>query len=221
MAEAAIRFSLIAAGQSQEVEGVVRIAASQAVSGHLLPPVLERIRRDYPGIQIEIVVSNQVSDLRRREADIAVRHFRPRGDDLMARLVKEATAAHLYGTPGYLRSIGNPDTPPELADRGQVIGFDEVETMRKALNDAGYPFEPEAFPIRTDDHLVQWELAKRGMGLCAMMQEVGDHERRLRRALPNGPVLTLPIWLVSHRELRTNRRIRVVYDALAEGLGAS
>lgn len=221
MNEAAARFSLIAAGQSQDVNGVVRIAASQAVSAYLVPPVVERVRKAHPGIEIELVVSNTSSDLRKREADIAIRHFRPQGEDLVARLVKETSEAHLYGAPRYLQRIGNPATPEALAERAQLIGWDETDRFVTALRAVGYPFPASSVVIRTEDHLVQWELAKRGMGLCAMMEEVGDQERRLRRALPEAaPAVTLPIWVVSHRELRSNRRIRVVFDALAEALGS-
>ena len=219
MNEAAARFSLIAAGQSQDVDGVVRIAASQAVSAYLVPPVVERVRKTHPGIEIELVVSNTSSDLRKREADIAIRHFRHQGEDLVARLVKETSEAHLYGAPRYLQRIGNPETPEALAERAQLIGWDETDRFVAALRAVGYPFPNSSVVIRTEDHLVQWELARRGMGLCAMMEEVGDQERRLRRALPAGaPAVTLPIWVVSHRELRTNRRIRVVFDALCEAL---
>jgi DNA-binding transcriptional LysR family regulator len=218
MHDAAARFSLIAAGQAQDVEGVVRLAASQAVSAHLLPQVIAKVRERHPGVVIELVVSNSSSDLRRREADIAVRHFRPQGDDLVAKLVKERSEAHLYGAPRYLKRIGNPKTQEALGERATVFGFDDSDAMRKALNAAGYPFDDESFPIRTEDHLVQWELARRGLGLCVMMEEVGDPERGLRRALPGAAPVTLPIWIVSHRELRTSARIRVVFDLLAEEL---
>lgn len=215
------RNSLIAAGQSQSVDGVVRIAASQVVSAHLLPPVIESLREQHPRLQVELVVSNLSSDLRRREADIAVRHYRPQGEDLVATLLKETSSAHLYGTPGYFRKIGNPRTPEALAERAQVLGFDEGPRLLQALRDGGIPFGNDASPLRTEDHLVQWELCKQGMGLCVMMEEVGDRERLVRRAWPDGtPVVTLPIWLVSHRELRTSRKIRVVFDALADHLAS-
>jgi DNA-binding transcriptional LysR family regulator len=221
MSEAGARFSLIAAGQSQEVDGVVRLAASQAVSAYLLPPVVTKIRDQHPGLQVEMVVSNQMSDLRRREADIAVRHQRPQGDDLVARLIKEESCAHLYGTPGYLKRIGNPKTPEALAERALVLGFDDSPRLLQALRAGGVPIREDASPIRTEDHLVQWELCKQGMGLCVMMEEVGDREGRVRRALSGvRPVVTLPIWLVSHRELRTSRKIRVVFDAMAEALAS-
>jgi DNA-binding transcriptional LysR family regulator len=221
MSEAAARFSLIAAGQSQSIEGVVRLAASQAVSAFLLPPVIDRLSREHPGLEFELVVSNASSDLRRREADIAVRHFRPQGDDLVAKLIKENSEAYLYGAPKYLRRLGSPQNAEQLAERAKVLGFDDSPQLVQVLHAGGMPFPEDFSPLRTEDHLVQWELCKQGHGLCVMMQEVGDHERRVRRALPESPaIVTLPIWVVSHRELRTSRKIRVVFDALAEHLAA-
>ncbi len=216
MNRAAVQFSLIAAGQSQAIDGLVRVGASQAVSAHLLPPIIAEIRSYHPGIEIEIVASNTMSDLRMREADIAVRHVRPDGEELVARLVKEASEAHLYATPAYLRSIGNPQTPEGLAAKAKVLAFDETPLMKKIMRGVGYPFPDSAFPVRTSDHLVQWELAKQGLGVCVMMEEVGDSEPQLQRALNGGPaVVTLPIWLVTHREVRTSRRIRLVFDRIA------
>ncbi len=220
MSEAATRFSLIAAGQAQAIDGVVRIAASEAVSAFLLPPMVMELRALHPGIEVELVVSNTSSDLRRREADIAIRHFRPQGDDLVARLIKEKSVAHLYAAPSYLERIGNPRTPEELAARGHVIGFDESDTLKKGLQALGFPFGDESFPVRSENHLVQWELAKRGVGMCVMMEEVGDKEASVRRALPDFPTgVSFPTWLISHRELKTSRRIRVVFDFLVDKLG--
>jgi DNA-binding transcriptional LysR family regulator len=220
MSEAATRFALTAAGQAQTIDGVVRIAASEAVAAYLLPPIVDELRSKHPGMQLELVVSNSFSDLRRREADIAVRHSRPQGDDLVARLVKEKSTAHLYAAPSYLERIGHPRTPEELAARGQVVAFDEMDRFKKGLRALGLPFGDECFSVRTDNHLVQWELAKRGVGMCVMMEEVGDHEPLVVRALPDFAAgVTFPTWLTSHRELKTSRRMRVVFDLLAERLG--
>lgn len=219
MSEAATRFSLVAAGQSQELAGPVRIAASEAVSAYLLPAAVKEVREAHPGIEVEIVVSNSASDLRRREADIAVRHFRPEGDDLFARLVKESSAARLYAAPSYLDAIGRPATAEELAERAAVIGFDDTDTLKNALRAVGLPFGDGPFPLRTENHLVQWEFAKRGLGLCMMMEEVGDPEPSVVRVLPELDLaFRFPTWLTSHRELKTSRRIRVVFDRLAEHL---
>ena len=61
------------------------------------------------------------------------------------------------------------------------------------------------------------------MGIGAMMESIARHTPGVVRVLDDLPPVHFPIWLVSHRELRTSRRIRVVFEALAEGLanGAS
>ncbi|MFW5920533.1 MAG: LysR family transcriptional regulator, partial [Polyangiales bacterium] len=219
MSEAATRFSLVAAGQAEGIDGTVRIAASEAVSAHVLPPIVDELRGRHPGIVVELVVSNATSDLRRREADIAVRHARPQGDDLVGKLVRESSDAHLYASPSYLERIGNPRTGEELAERGHVIGFDESGLLESGLRAMGLPFGDDSFPVRTENHLVQWELAKCGVGMCVMMEEVGEREPSVVRALPEAPpVVTFPTWLVSHRELRTSRRFRAVFDLLADRL---
>jgi DNA-binding transcriptional LysR family regulator len=101
MGVAAGRISLAASGQSQAVEGQVCITASDAMPDYWLPAVLKRVREMAPGIDIEVVASNEVRDLRRREADIAIRHVRPDQPDLIARLVGEISASlrldHLSG----------------------------------------------------------------------------------------------------------------------------
>jgi DNA-binding transcriptional LysR family regulator len=219
MSDAASRFALVAAGQARGIDGVVRLAASEAVAALLLPPIIAELREAYPGIHLELVVSNSSSDLRRREADIAIRHFRPRGDDLVARQIKETSVAHLYATPQYLERIGNPRTPEDLAKKGHVVAFDEYDRFKKGLQALGFPFDDHNFPLRTDNHLVQWELAKQGIAMCVMMAEVGDHEPRVVRALPDfAGGVTFPTWLTSHRELKTSRRMRVVFDFIAEKL---
>lgn len=219
MGEAASRVSLGAAGQATAVDGLVRIAASQAVSAYLLPPLLEELRRDHPGIEIELVVSNAASNLRRRDADIAVRHFRPNEPDLIAKQLKAESPAWMYATPAYLDRIGNPTTRAELSEVAEVFGFDESPRMRALLNAQGYEFTSSTFAVRTEDHLVQWELAKRGMGICIMMEEVGEAEPAVTKVLPDlPPPVTLPTWLTTHRDLRTSRRMRLVFDRLAATL---
>lgn len=216
MNDAATRVSLSATGQSLSVEGTVCITASELISAYILPPILARLRRAHPGITLEIVAANGARDLRRREADIAVRNFTPSQPELIAKKLAERSA-RLYATPAYLARIGNPRTPAELS-RAEFFGFERLEVMITGLRTFGIPLTPENFPIITDNHLVQWELCKQGAGICIVMDEVGDAEPRVRRVLPELPPLPVPMWLATHRELRTSRRIRIVFDLLAEAL---
>jgi len=217
MSEAATRVSLAATGQSSSVVGTVSITASEVIAAYLLPPILGRLRIDHPGIELEIVASNQSRDLRRREADIAIRNFRAKQPDLIAQKIRDARA-HMYAAPAYLKRLGRVRSAKDLS-RAELFAFDRTNTMIDGLRALGLDITRRQFPIVTENHLVQWELCKEGVGICIMMEEIGDAEPRVRRVLPSLPPVPVPIWLVCHRELRTNRRIRLVFDRLAEALG--
>jgi DNA-binding transcriptional LysR family regulator len=161
------------------------------------------------------VHSISVRDLRRREADIAVRSGKPTDAELTATRLQD-TPARLYATPDYLRSIGNPRS---LADcsAAEFIDFREGDEFLAGLNALGFQLTPKSFPIHMENHLVLWELVKGGLGIGAIIEEVGDAEPRLRRILPD-LVIPAPAWLVAHREVHTSRRVRLVFDLLVEAL---
>lgn len=218
MAAAADAMTLAAAGAAEDVDGRVSISASDAVAAHLLPDVVARIRRAAPGITVAIVVSNAISDLRRREADIAIRHTRPTEPDLIGRLVGES-AAHLYASESWLAERGAPRTPDDLAPE-DVLGFAPVERFAAHLAAAGVRVPAEGFRIVSENAVTVLEMARRGLGAVVMMREIAARCPELVRILPDLPGTPIPVWLVTHRELRTSRRVRVVYDLLGEALGA-
>ena len=219
MGDAAGRVSLAASGRSQSIEGTIRITATEVHAAFILPPIIARLRRLAPGITIEIVASNAVSDLRRREADIAVRSGRPTDPDLIAKKVKD-DAAQLYATPAYLDSIGNPASLAEFS-QADFIGFDDNEPLLDGLNALGFALTGRNFPMLTASHLVYWELVKQGLGIGVMQMQTGDAEPLVRRAVPAMAPMRFPVWLVAHRELRTSRRVRLVFDFLFDALSAS
>lgn len=216
MGDAANRVSLTAAGQSQSIEGTICIAASETYAAILLPPIIAKLRRAEPGIHIEIVASSKASDLRRREADIAIRNFAPTEPDLIARKIRDVPA-RLYATPDYLERIGNPRLPHDLR-RADFISIDSSGMFLKGLNALGLNLTERNFPILTENYLVMWEMVKHGLGIGILDGNIGDAEPLVRRALPDFEPLIFPIWLVAHRELNTSRRVRVVFDLLAEEL---
>jgi DNA-binding transcriptional LysR family regulator len=218
MGQAAHELALAASGQSQTIEGQIVVTASEVNASFLLPPVLARIRREHPGIEIKLVATNAVRDLRRREADIALRSGRPSDPNLIATRVRD-TPARLYATPGYLKRVGNPKTQADLA-RADFIGFGEDDgRLLDGLNGLGFTLTAANFPIQTEAHLVLWELVKSGLGIGIIIEEVGDDEPRVRRVLPDLEPIAVPTWLVTHREVHTSRRVRVVFDLLVEHLG--
>lgn len=218
MGVAANRLSLVAAGQSEAIDGVVRITASQLHTAHLLGPVVATLRARHPGITFELVASNAVRDLRRREADIALRNAAPSHAELIGRRLPDMVARP-YATPGYLASLGDDPTATEILSKATFFGFDDSPRLARTLQELGYPVSPANFAVQSEDHLVQWSLARQGLGVCVAVERVGDADPAMIRAGPSLPGLPLPLWLVTHRELHTSRRIRIVFDALADALG--
>ena len=216
MGEAAQRLSIAAYGQNESIEGRVVISASDAYSGLLLPPILARLKAAEPRITIEIVASNDASDLLRREADIAIRNFRPTEPDLVARRLRDA-GARLYGTPAYLESLGALRKPADLGRAG-LIGIGNDEALIQGLNAIGIGLTMSSIALSCDNFLVMWAMVKQGLGLGIIDDRIGDADPQVARALPDLAPLIFPVWLVAHREIHNSPRLRLVFDALAAAL---
>ena len=216
MGAAANRISLTASGQSQTVEGLVRLSVTETTAAWLMPPILADLRQHAPRIDVELVVSNTLSDLRQREADIALRHVRPTQPDLIARLVRTQSAC-FYSAQRYLDRFGPIDTAQQLA-RADFIGFDDQPRMIAWLNDFGLPITNANIRVRSDSFIAAWELARAGLGVTMLGRDLADRFPDMVRVAPDMPEIEVPFWLTSHRELQTSRRIRTVYDFLAEAL---
>lgn len=216
MGEAANLMSLSASGQSQNIEGTVCISASEVYSVFILPSIIAKLRNLEPKINIEIIATNETSDLRRREADIALRNFRPTQPELIAKKIKDV-AARLYATPDYLEKINNPSLPEDLS-QADFISFDSTSGLMNGLNMFGLNLTKKNFPLLSENYLVHWELVKQGLGIGIMPEDIGDAEPLVKQVLPKLDPIAFPIWLTTHRELNTSRRVRVVFDLLASEL---
>lgn len=217
MGAAADALGLAASGRSQAVGGVVSVSASDAVAAYLLPPLVRRLREQEPGIAIEVIASNALSDLLRREADIAIRHVKPEQPELIARLVREATAG-FYASEDWVRTHGHPRTAAE-APSLPFVGADRTGQYLAYLQAHGLSVTEANFSSYAEHSVAHWALVQQGLGIGAMMDEIARGTPGIVRVLDEVPPVRFPVWLVSHRELRTARRIRVVFEALAEGLG--
>jgi len=206
-----------AVARSDAATGTVRISASQPVACHLLPPILARLRREQPGVQVELVSSNAVSNLLRREADIALRMVQPDQASLVARRIGKVTLG-AYAHRDYLRRRG---TPRVLADllAHDVIADDRTDSVRRAFGAFGFPVGKEAFVLRTDDLVAYWEAVRAGIGIGFVADYLAASDPDVVTVpLPQLKIPPLPIWLTVHREIRSSPRIRSVYDFLAQAV---
>lgn len=218
MREAAARMAMISAGEDRGLEGSVRITASVVVSHFLLPPIIARLRREEPGIRIDLVASDSSENLLFREADIAVRMYRPEQLDMVTRHVCDLPLG-LYGASAYLDRVGRPETP-EAALALDWVGFDRDEMLIRGMRAAGFQVSRDFFALRTDDQAAHWHLVRAGGGLGVLQQAIGAADPAVERLLPDLALPTLPVWLTAHEALRPVPRVARVWNVLTAALAA-
>ncbi len=216
MADAATNLSRLASGHAETIEGRICISATEMIAAYTLPPIIEKIRKQWPKIEIEIIASSDTSDLSRREADIAIRNYRPTQQELIAKRVQD-TLGHLYASKNYLQTLQHRQSPQDL-NSAVFLGTDRSNRIISYLNKLGFQLSLSNFPIIVANHLVQWEMVKHGNGIGFMTAHIGDAEPLVERVLPTLPAFKTETWLVAHRELKTSRRLRIVFDYLADEL---
>lgn len=216
MREAAMHLSLVASGQSQSIDGTVRITASEVFCTHVMPAVLLRLREVAPRLEVDVVSADDLRDLQMREADIAIRHVRPEQPELVARLVTE-TKAHLYAAPGYLAERGRPGSVADLAGH-DFISFGDISRMIEFFAEQGVQLSPDNFRMGSSSGSAAWAMVEQGLGLSLMADQVARRCPGVERVVTALEPVRFPIWLATHRELHTSRRIRLVFDLLADFL---
>ena len=217
MAEAANRISLAASGQSQAIEGRVCITATEMLATYYLPPMLRKLREQAPGIVVEVVASDEVRDLLRREADIAIRHTQPTQPDLIARRIG-FLRGHIYAARRLLDEVGVPLSFDDLGNQ-DFVGIDNTQALIAGLAEQGLALRIEQFRVHAASGNCMLQLIREGLGFGFLPVDTGILFDDLVCVLPELFNPEIPVWLVAHRELHTSRRIRIVYDLLAEELG--
>jgi DNA-binding transcriptional LysR family regulator len=188
MGDAADTLVLAASGRAQEIGGRVCISATDTCAAYVLPEIVARIRSEAPQITIAIVASNDICD----------------------------TAASFFASEDWVARNGLPREPADLARVG-LMGFDDPR-FASFLREIGIPIATEDFRIVSESAVVIWEMVKRGMGVAVMMREVAERTPGVVNLLPDMEPIPVPIWLVTHQELESSPRVRLVQTIMAEEL---
>ena len=205
-----------AASQGTGVRGTVRVTASDVIGVEVLPSIIASLRDEHPELVLEIVLTDRVQDLLRREADIAVRMTRPRQDLLVARRVGQVELG-LHAHQRYLARHGTPKTLAELSNHA-LIGFDQTTAFIRSAGKALSGWQRDAFAMRTDNNLAQLALIRSGAGIGVCQVALARRDESLLRLFPRQFSLQLETWITMHEDLRNSPRCRVTFDALVEGL---
>lgn len=213
MAKASARLATLAAGRDARLSGTVRITASVVVSNYLLPAMIADLRLIEPDIDIELVPSDTSESLIFREADIAVRMYRPTQLDIVTRKVADH-ALSLYASKTLLTRQGNPQNMEALAAL-DFVGFDRSDRIIRTMRAIGFPVDRSFFGVRCDDQATYWELVRKGCGVGAMQTIIGDAEPDVDRLDFQPQLPSLPVWLAASTALHKTPRVKRVWDHLA------
>tara|TARA_R110002110_G_scaffold79732_1_gene208026 strand:- start:7872 stop:8798 length:927 start_codon:yes stop_codon:yes gene_type:complete len=212
MASAAEALRRSATGEAEEDRGTVRITASEIIGTEVLPPILTSFREKHPRIIIELILSNRTDNLIRRDADIAVRMIRPTQTALIARKVGVVQIG-LHAHYRFIETHGAPATLEELRDY-PIIGFDRESSIRR-LKDPDLLLTRDLFAFRCDSDIGQLAALKAGLGIGMCQYALAKRYPDLRPVMTNLVNFDLDVWIAMHEDLKTSRRMRLMFDHLA------
>ncbi len=198
------------------MRGTVRITASDVIGVEVLPPIIAGLRDEHPELVVELVLTDRIQDLLRREADIAVRMTRPRQELLVARRIGQIELG-MFAHQRYLSRRGTPNSMADVAHHA-LIGFDQPTLFVRGAGKSLSGWRREAFAMRTDNNLAQLALIRAGAGIGVCQSAIARRDDALVRLFPLQFSLPLETWVTMHEDLRNSPRCRIAFDALVNGL---
>lgn len=214
MGDAAHQVALTASGQATSVAGDVCVSVTDIFAQLVMPVIVAELRLRAPQVRILVQASNSLSDLQRREADIAIRHVAPTQPELIARKVRDGHGK-LFASRRYVATHGPFETATDL-EQADFIGAGDEHEMLDAIRGFGVDVTSSNIIAISDSGIGAWEMARSGLGIMPMLEEFAVACPDMQVVLPDAPVYPVPYYLTTHRELHSSRRIRLVFDLLVE-----
>ncbi len=216
MSAAAAALVRTAAGGADPERGVIRVSASEIVATEVLPSMLADFHRDHPKVALEVSMSNTVEDLLRRDVDIAVRMTPPTQAALTAKKIG-SVRLQFYAHRSYLQARGEPRDMDDLAANHSLIGYDRHVPSIRSLDEIGLDVRREMFAYRTDSDVAQLAALRAGVGVCACQPTIAARDVNLVPVLTDQFHFDLEVWVAMHEDLKSSRRMRLMFDHLVEG----
>lgn len=205
------------AARDEGLQGLVRISASVALAGFVLPELLSALRGLQPGLRFEVIATDSQTDLLKREADIAIRLVRPQQGELIARRVASFPIG-LYASAGYLARYGMPRFDPQHLAGHHFIDVAPQRPVQQGFAKRGFGQLADRIGCTCSDHATAWQMARAGIGIASGLEVVAARDPTMTAVLPDAQPGRFPVWLVTHKGLRQQPRLRLVVDYLAQAL---
>lgn len=213
---AAVRW---AGSDAQAPRGVVKVSAAETVILEVLPPILARIQRAYPEIDLEIGSAETAEAVLLGHSDLAILPAAPRSDNLHLTPIGEARVA-FYAHQDYLARHGTPATVADLPAH-RIVGPIDEERRTTGAARMGLSAGDLRFVATCDGPMVQLAMIKAGLGLGLCLCAIGDTTPGLVRvAIPEAEYSLHPV-VACHASQVDTLRIALVRDAIVEGLRAA
>lgn len=199
-------------GRDTELSGKLRVTLPEVLATHLLMPEFEKFSQTYPGIHLELVISDEEFTLSKREADVAIRVTNGSPPDHLVGRRLLTYFASTYASKGYL-SKHDITNKPELAS---WLGWDDDMDYPQWIKDSEFPTTPIQHQV---NHIsVQFIAAKAGLGITTLPCFMADPDPALHR-LPGATAQPRrDIWLLTHSDLRQTARVKAFTNFMADAI---
>jgi DNA-binding transcriptional LysR family regulator len=206
-----------ASQEGSQVSGVVRVTAGETMSSEWLPAIFESVQKIHPKLKIELVVSNRIENLLKREADIAVRLIEPVQKSLLSKKVGDLRVG-LHAHQNYLKKRGTPKGLEDLENHA-LIGYETNSEFIRAITKKMGPFPDwKKFTYRTDSDLAQLAMIRAGCGIGFCQIQIASREKGLVRVLPKTTDFKIGVWLVMHEDLKSRPAAYALFKAMGAKL---
>ena len=199
-------------GQDMRPSGTIRVTMADVLVG-LLTPCLAEFQTAYPEIELEVVVSRDVMNLAKRDANIAIRITNQPLETLVGRKIASVAIA-VYGSKEYLKIHPNLNN----LDQYDWIGFDESVIDSSIATWFKQTIPDVKFQYRSNTSMAILAAVKQNIGLGLVLCYLGDSDPNLVRVSAPIPEFKKQLWILTHEDLRYVTRIRTFIDFVASFL---
>lgn len=213
MEQAALSIERRIAGLDDQLAGTIRVATTDSLGKRFVVPAIAKVRRAHPGIEIVCVTSAQITNLTRREADVAIRTLRPDSPDLIARKLGQLELG-IYASREYVAARGEPQEGDGL-DGHDLVMYQQPASPSLWAPLCGEPTSRGRLVFQTQSTAMLFEAAIAGFGIAELPCFRADYEPELLRVMPHRAE-PFDVWLVAHADLYKTARMQVLIAAVAE-----
>lgn len=204
-----------ARGRDPRPSGEVRLSTSSIVATQLLPPVLAQFGTAFPDVRIELSTSREHVNLRRRDADVALRIADAVPDWLVGRDLGRLRFKVYARRSGRAAPLADVD---ELLGQRRWITFERDPLDQKFDRWFNTRVDDGCVVLRVDNFTHAAAMVRAGLGIALLPSFVERGLPDLQALTPAVAGLDTPLWLVTHPELRNAPRVQVMMRAFGPAL---